>query len=591
MQKASAAKKQKTLSDQLKPVLNCVESVFYAPTATTNSSQPLSCSSSLASASNLKINFDFTLRGIMFESVLYLCVFEDIPFSLFKSSSSTTEDLFMRQMQSLFCKSIDEEFKKMDDLKLQLKEHERTESSSASRESLKSTLYDNIRKEIKNAIVFKLSDLKVGDLVAKQIIEHLKSQIDHETLESKENFKFYVNFSVSHLTSNKASFTSAAGPSSASPNQTKYPTFVPPKSSMSHSQYFPQQQQHQQQNGDVEANNLFIFGLFFLSNSDQKPSSPEANSSASTSNKLVLFFFNCTPEKVKSSLVNLQKNICLIRKPLFAAAEKNSKPDSNKAEYRFYYTNRSSGGGDSSSAMNQKSSDLAYKNLIKKTLSISEILKFHLDPPANDMLLLNYFDYIEETAAKLYIKSLIHYLGRYSVNRVAVQHNHEVDDDSKTSTESFDAASIDQLLKLGKKIKLIDIDLTEYFRVGCKHLSKLQCGSDEPVTGDELGIDWKQRCLQCNFETTKHSYLQSKFNEIFLAKIDSLPGLNDLFMFSSKIDGENSAADDIINVSQLESSSAHLASKKSYGHYESSLDPETNTLTPLLTQTEDNHES
>ncbi len=71
----------------------------------------------------IDINFQFSLRGILFESSLYMNVFEDIPLNLFSSNNSCSsqknninpyEISSIIKIQKLFFANIDENFKKSD---------------------------------------------------------------------------------------------------------------------------------------------------------------------------------------------------------------------------------------------------------------------------------------------------------------------------------------------------------------------------------------------------------------------------------------------------------------------------------------------
>lgn len=102
------------------------------------------------------------------------------------------------------------------------------------------------------------------------------------------------------------------------------------------------------------------------------------------------------------------------------------------------------------------------------------------------------------------------------------------------------------MLKLGSKFKLIDIDLTEYFRLTCAHLQPLSAGSiSSSETTTRSGIHhhhhhWDARCHNDDDEPADEmkkknslSYLERRFEEIFLRRFQVLPGFNDLFVFTS----------------------------------------------------------
>lgn len=154
------------LSDQLKPVLDCLTDLRLP----------------------INIDFQFNLRGILFESALFVNVFEDIPVNLFKSNlprNNSTASLFsqaksgvnnsafsqaemgsIRKIQKLFLANIDEHLRKMDGFHL-CKKLEKISSGSGGaavgssqspstngQDELKN--FDAINKEIKNALILKL---------------------------------------------------------------------------------------------------------------------------------------------------------------------------------------------------------------------------------------------------------------------------------------------------------------------------------------------------------------------------------------------------------------------------------------------------
>lgn len=73
---------------------------------------------------------------------------------------------------------------------------------------------------------------------------------------------------------------------------------------------------------------------------------------------------------------------------------------------------------------------------------------------------------------------------------------------------------------MGTKIKLTDLDLTEYFRLICVHLNQNQT---TPQSCKEEQTD----------ANSSLEYLERKFEEIFLKRFHVLPGFNDLFVFTS----------------------------------------------------------
>jgi hypothetical protein len=569
---------QINLCDQLKSLLDSDELIFL--------------NSNNKTKNILTIDFDFTLRGILHESILYLCVFEDIPLNIFNHNLSSSSKLFSNErdffskMQNSFFKNIDEEFKKLDNFQFYLNEEETPKVKYK-------YLISSIRREITNTIILKLSDLRISDLIVKQITEHLKKQLHEETEDDfAENFKFYLNFDISQqLTttshfrsgpnniSSSANFSSNNNSSSISPNHNFGYISRMNKNASSSTQQQQQQQQSSQQKSDNDNNNLVIMGLFYLTMSAKKTSNLNSNL-----NKLVLFFFNCNPDIIKSSLLNAHKNVCLIRKQLFTKKlnkpnnlETSSSSNAHKSEYKFYYSDLNV--QDSNSKTKLRASDLSYKNLIKNSLSISEIIKYHLDlSSSNDFLFLNYLDLVEETSAKLYIKSLIHYLSEYSINF----NRQKIATASSEKLAILDTQSIDQLLKLGKMNKIVDIDLTEHFKHACKHLTNL---NENENNSDKIDIN-KPCCLvndeNCeNSSRIKLKYLENKFDEIFTQKIDSLPGINDLFIFSSKFtDQSNPECLDLMS-----QTSSFSANKKD--SVDDQIDQDFNSLTPLLTETDE----
>ncbi len=162
--KDSSSKKKKSdvilLSDQLKPVLDCLTDLRLP----------------------VNVDFQFNLRGILFESALFVNVFEDIPLNLFKNNllrnNSTASlsghskpgggnSLFsqsemgsIKKIQKLFFANIDDHLRKMDGFHLCKKVDKFVGTStnqlspSSSHDELKN--FDAINKEIKNALVLKL---------------------------------------------------------------------------------------------------------------------------------------------------------------------------------------------------------------------------------------------------------------------------------------------------------------------------------------------------------------------------------------------------------------------------------------------------
>jgi len=197
-------------------------------------------------------------------------------------------------------------------------------------------------------------------------------------------------------------------------------------------------------------------------------------------NRLVVFVFNTVPENIKSSLVHSQSNSFFTRKPLFTS--------NSNYEYKFYHSKNSI----FKTSSNQ---DLKSQQIPLNLKKLSDILKHNLIINVkNDSLFLNQIDLIEENCAKTYIKSVIHYLAS-----------------DLNSNINIEKTSIQRLLRLGLKIKLTDMDLTDYFRIACKNMLKF----DALVSCDR----------------NKNNYLEDKFNEIFLKRFQCFPGFNDLIIF------------------------------------------------------------
>ena len=583
-----------SLHEQLRPVLDCVET---------------------HGSSLIDVDFRFTLRGVLLESSLYVCVFEDVPLTLFNQSVKSqvyneNEMLSIKNIQNLFFKNIDELFKKHD-LPTQV-----ARSCFEQEYNSYDLVVESMKKEIKNAMILKLSDIKSGgDAIAKQIIDDLKMQISvesHKTAEDssnkttcEKNFEAYLKFNVVQATAKlpppSSSSNNQAYQSKNSLNDFNYNSLssnVSKASNFSH------------QHSDIENNRFFIFGLFFLNSANQTGahSSNEKyskqSSTSSSSNRLVFFLFNSVPENIKDSLINTNTNTCVIRKSLFSTQKvfqkssfgNDSTPNPKVSLFDSYRFFCSKNGHDRKS-----SNDLnAYKassnsgnstfntttiptptNLIKKIYNISDILKFHLmlNSP-NYAFLLSYIDYIEETCAKSYIKSLIHYMAIYSINHsqrimdnvqfvnpipaktFAISDESSPDPSPKTSIteddfiKKFESQSINQLLKIGKKKLLIDLDLTDYLKIICKHvgLNKLSHNNEfssatpkksstsstgsnkdshkaESTASEECKFDWSK--CSVNENKIKYEYLEKKFDELFLKNFNLLPGFNDLFIFTS----------------------------------------------------------
>ena len=126
-------------------------------------------------------------------------------------------------------------------------------------------------------------------------------------------------------------------------------------------------------------------------------------------------------------------------------------------------------------------------NSIKKCFSISDILRFHLIfNNSNDLFFLNYIDYIEESCAKSYINGVIHYLGLHATQKIERPFPMQLEQLAATSEQSpvqqFEMKSINQLLKIGRKIKLVDLNLTDYLKMICMHVKNGKLKQGDKVT-------------------------------------------------------------------------------------------------------------
>jgi hypothetical protein len=322
-----------------------------------------------------------------------------------------------------------------------------------------------------------------------------------------------------------------------------------------------------------------IFGLFFLNSSSSLAKKYDNNSTLPSSN-LVFFLFDSIPENIKDSLLNNNTNTYLIRKPLFTSQkifQKNSNihqsMDSNSSTnkvsfietYRFYMSktmtnlersgkannssndfNLSKTNSNNNSGNNTFNSTIPTPtNLIKKCYSITDILKYHLGATtsSSSIFSLNCLNFIEETCAKSYIKSIIHFMGIYAMQYAQrtlsvsqstmfnlnppLEKNFPFELVANTACkQKFEANSISSLLKIAKKNKIIDLDLTDYLKKNCSHL-KNQKGDDSNV---------KQCCFdkKCsNSQAANSAFLEKKFNELFFKNFTLLPGFNDMFIFTS----------------------------------------------------------
>ncbi|CAF0823180.1 unnamed protein product [Brachionus calyciflorus] len=410
-------KKSLSLYEQLRPVVNSIDiSRFYLN----------------------QVEFDFSLRGVLLESSLFVCVYDDIPINLFNLQDKNCVD-GSRKIQSYFFQNVDETFKKLDEFK------ENNQS-----------VINSMKSDIKNTLMLKINDIKTGDSITKKILEHLRQTDD------LDSFKSFIKFNISHVTSKQ----SVASPSNSTLNQNK----IDNQKSNPWTSHFQTNLINQQ--FDVENNKFYVYGLFFI------PS--ESTTMDQDPNRLVIFVFNTVPENIKSSLVHTQSNSFLTRKPLFTS--------NSNSEYKFYHSKNSI----FKTSSNQ---DLKSQQIPLNLKKLSDILKHNLIINVqNDSLFLNLIDLIEENCAKTYIKSVINYLAS-----------------DLNSNINIEKTSIQRLLRLGLKIKLTDIDLTDYFIIKCKHMLK---------------FDALETC-----DRNKSNYLDDKFNEIFLKRFQCIPGFNDLFIF------------------------------------------------------------
>ena len=575
---ATPVKKKKSdsilLHDQIRPVLN---SIFHLPV---NQNVPRDL---------MHINFQFSLRGILFESTLFMSVFEDVPVNLFNSATcaskklSTQETNSIYKIQKLFFSKINDNLKKNDmNSSSDFMFAPLPRNQAANRGSItsvedlenrnQSLIVDHVKKELKNTICLRLNDIKSGDSISKQIIDNLNapnqsssptaplsspsinnnssSSTSIETDSEAKNFQFYFKFNVTQSTSAQSE------PTNYGLNRNGI---------------------EQDQPINDSDNRFFVYGLFFLNNS-------VSSESIQATNRLVFFMFDCMFDNIKKSIINSNSNTYLIRKSLFSAQKiiHNSKTqnmsqsasastsESNKIAfsdtYRFYYSKSASDQLRSTTTTNNSSSiattnqintisnsssktkisngetfnsriymttssgpvNTTPNNFRKKFFSISDILKFHLNNytnyvSSNDTTFLIYLDMIEENCAKSYIESVVHYMGLHSSSssssNLTVPMPISLVEDKRIK---FETDSIKKLLKIGRKLKLIDVDLTDYLKIICDHLNN---------NNNSEACDLS---LTCNISGSsgRQNYLEKKFNDLFLKKFNLLPGFNDLFIFT-----------------------------------------------------------
>ena len=388
----------------------------------------------------VNVGFRFSLRAILFESSLYVTVYEDIPLNLLNKSGNLKS---IEKIQNFFFSNFDEHLKK-------LSGHHFFTGGDCKLNN------ETLKREIKNVLSLRLGEIKPYDTqtkqVTKQIIENL-----HESKVNDEQFQFYMKY-CSHSTT---------------------------------------QSQFQ---SDSE-NRFYLFGLFFL-NYPTSHHSPTLQSQPS--NRLVFILFNCVPDNVKVSMINSHSNTYLILKPLYSASHRQSQHQFQKGisstlnseikftdVCKFYYAKsasdvRKQGGDSQSGAYPSFKSTTEPTNMIKKIYSMSETLKFYLINPVE--LFLNYVDFIEENCANSYIKSVIHYLGVNAVRRKVSN----TDDSDQERESQFDSKSIGQLLKIGRKMSLEDIDVTDYIRLICSHVKKKRNGQKSSYDINEKTVVGKQ---------------------------------------------------------------------------------------------------
>ncbi len=86
-------------------------------------------------------------------------------------------------------------------------------------------------------------------------------------------------------------------------------------------------------------------------------------------------------------------------------------------------------------------------------------------------------------------------------------------------------------------MKLVDLDLTKYLKIICDHLRihKKKTNSSEPQKQENneqepAKFDW------CECQSDEHKltsqYLEKKFDELILKRFNTLPGFDDLFIFT-----------------------------------------------------------
>jgi len=105
--------------------------------------------------------------------------------------------------------------------------------------------------------------------------------------------------------------------------------------------------------------------------------------------------------------------------------------------------------------------------------------------------------------------------------------------------QKFENKSINQLLNIGRKVKLVDLDLTKYLKIICSHLKATKAPKQEPSSSEQQQQEnndepAKFDCSECrpgDHELTS-KYLEKKFDELILKRFNLLPGFDDLFIFT-----------------------------------------------------------
>jgi len=264
------------------------------------------------------VDFKFTLRDLLLESPLYVCLYEDVPFkaahsasSLSSSSSTSTSSSSsnsIEQIKQLFFANIAASLNKID--------------SSGSTTKTYDFVINSIRNDLIKILILKLNDIKINSSAdfnfIKQLVDYLSNQLFNnfdlssstraeQAAKQNEQFKCYLKFN-NEATANCQS-TSAAGSNKLN---SRSANVVAPPAPVQLTRY------------DCLENKFFVYGLFFLNNNNSISQTAGANlksgTASSVDNKLVFFLFNCEPESIKYSLINSQANTYLIRKYLFAAS-------------------------------------------------------------------------------------------------------------------------------------------------------------------------------------------------------------------------------------------------------------------------------